>query len=104
MFEVEIHEAAIAELEALKRFDRNRILDEIDEQLSQEPNRLTRRKKALEALEPPWDRLGPVWQLSVGEYRVFYDVLESERRVIVRAVRKKPPHHTTERTLYGRKR
>ena len=104
MFAVEIHEAAVAELEALKRFDRNRILDEIEEQLTQEPTRLTRRKKVLEALEPPWDRLGPVWQLSVGDYRVFYDVLEAERRVIVRAVRKKPPHQTTEKTLSERNR
>lgn len=104
MFAVEIHEAAVVELEALNRFDRNRILDEIEEQLTQEPTRLTRRKKVLEALEPPWDRLGPVWQLSVGDYRVFYDVLDSERRVIVRAVRRKAPRQTTERTLRGRKR
>ena len=104
MFAVEIHEAAVAELEALKRFDRNRILDEIEEPLARDPNRLTRRKKILEALEPPWDRLGPVWQLSIGDYRVFYDVLERERRVIVRAVRKKSPHQTTEKALSGRKR
>jgi len=99
MFEVEIHEAAVAELKALRRYDRNRILDDIEEQLTREPNRVTQRKKILEALEPPWDRLGPVWQLSVGDFRVFYDVVEANRLVIVRAVRKKPAHRSTEDVL-----
>jgi len=29
----------------------------------------------------------PVWQLRVGEFRVFYDVDEEQEAVIVRAVR-----------------
>jgi mRNA-degrading endonuclease RelE of RelBE toxin-antitoxin system len=40
-----------------------------------------------------------VWELRVGTYRVFYDVEESERRVIVRAVRRKLPGNTTEDIL-----
>jgi mRNA-degrading endonuclease RelE of RelBE toxin-antitoxin system len=35
----------------------------------------------------------------VGEYRVFYDVGEVERVVYVRAIRRKPPHRTTEEIL-----
>ena len=58
-----------------------------------------RRKKILEAFEPPWDQLGPVWQLSVGDFRVFYDVVEPNRVVIVRAVSKKPAHRSTEEIL-----
>ena len=53
----------------------------------------------LEALEPPWDQLGPVWQLSVGDFRVFYDIVEDDRLVIVRAVRSKPAHRTTDEIL-----
>jgi mRNA-degrading endonuclease RelE of RelBE toxin-antitoxin system len=99
MFAVEIHEAAFAELEALRRYERNRILDEIEEQLTQGPNAVTGRKKILEAFEPPWDQVGSVWQLSVGDFRVFYDVVEAKRLVIVRAVRKKPAHRSTEEIL-----
>ena len=76
MYEIEIHEAAEQELDALRPYDRNRILDEIEEQLSLEPGGVTRRKKVLEAVEPPWDQVGPVWQLSVGDFRVFYDIVE----------------------------
>jgi mRNA-degrading endonuclease RelE of RelBE toxin-antitoxin system len=41
----------------------------------------------------------PVWELRVGEYRVFYDVDEVGGQVVVRAVRRKPPHKTTEEIL-----
>jgi mRNA-degrading endonuclease RelE of RelBE toxin-antitoxin system len=99
MFEIEIHEDVEAELDRLRPYDRNRILDEIEEQLTYLPTVLTKRKKFLEAIEPPWEQLGPVWQLRVGEFRVYYDVLESENLVIVRAVRKKPAHWITKEIL-----
>jgi mRNA-degrading endonuclease RelE of RelBE toxin-antitoxin system len=99
MYRIEIHEGAEVELEDLRAYDRIRVLDEIEEQLTYEPTRITRRKKILEALEPPWDQLGPVWQLRVSDYRVFYDVFEREKLIIVRAIRKKPPHRTTDETL-----
>ncbi len=99
MYEIEIHEAAESELDELRTYDRNRILDEIEEQLALEPGNATRRKKVLLALEPPWDQLGPVWQLSVRDFRVFYDIIEDDRLVIVRAVRKKPAHRTTDEIL-----
>lgn len=99
MYEIEIHEAAERELQRLRPYDRNRILDEIEEQLSHDPTTTTSHKKTLSALEPPWDQLGPVWQLRVGDYRVYYDVVEEKMLVIVRAVRKKPSHLTTEEIL-----
>ena len=64
MYEIEIHEAAESELDELRSYDRNRILDEIEEQLALTPDTATRRKKVLEALEPPWDRLGPVCEVD----------------------------------------
>lgn len=99
MYEIEIHEAAEVELDNLRPYDRNRILDDIEQQLEFEPGQVTRRKKVLEAVEPPWDQLGPVWQLSVGDFRVFYDIVEKDQLVIVRAVRKKPAHRTTDEIL-----
>lgn len=41
----------------------------------------------------------PVWELRVGEYRVFYDVDEATAIVYIRAIRHKPPHKTTEEIL-----
>ena len=99
MYEIEIHEAAESELDELRPYDRNRILNEIEEQLALQPGNATRRKKVLEALEPPWDQLRPVWQLSVGDFRVFYDIVDDDRLVIVRAVRKKTAHRTTDEIL-----
>lgn len=41
----------------------------------------------------------PLWELRVGDFRVFYDVEETSQTVHVRAVREKPPHATTEEVL-----
>ena len=38
-------------------------------------------------LVPPWHHVDPVWELRVGEYRVFYDVDEAESAVIIRAIK-----------------
>jgi len=83
----------------LKVFLRRRIVDSVDEHLSHMPTRATRRRKLLHGLIPPFDADPPIWELRVGEYRVFYDVDEIERIVYVRAVRHKPPHKTTEDIL-----
>ncbi len=99
MFLVEYAEGVAEDLSALRAFDRTRLLDRIEEQLRHEPARQTRNKKLLPGLKPPWDAVLPVWELRVGEYRVFYDVEDAERRVTIRAIRRKPPHKTTEEIL-----
>ncbi len=76
-----------------------RILDQIEEQLTVQPTQKTRNKKLLPGLKPPWDQELPVWELRAGEYRVFYDVDDADRVVTVRAIRRKPPHATTEEIL-----
>jgi mRNA-degrading endonuclease RelE of RelBE toxin-antitoxin system len=53
----------------------------------------------LVGLSPPWEYVPPIWELRVGEHRVFYDVDEEAMVVIVRAIRHKPPHKTTEEIL-----
>jgi mRNA-degrading endonuclease RelE of RelBE toxin-antitoxin system len=79
--------------------ERSHILDEIDIQLIHEPVRKTRNRKILVGLVPPWEHVPPVWELRIGEYRVFYDVDEKAKVVMVRAIRHKPPHKITEEIL-----
>jgi hypothetical protein len=50
----------------------------------------------LTALVPPWEHVPPVWQLRVGDHRVFYDVAAEARLVVVRAVRRKGRSTTEE--------
>ncbi len=88
-----------------------RIVDAVDEQLTHEPQRETRHKKTIRPDEDlGFEHLEPVWQLSVGEFRVFYDVAEHDEGVEVeaeegsavvsiRAVRHKPAHKTTKEIL-----
>ncbi|WP_152052065.1 type II toxin-antitoxin system RelE family toxin [Tautonia marina] len=96
MFTIEFAEGVTSDLKALKPFDRKQILDRIDEQLTHQPTQETRNKKILVGLVPPWEHMEPIRELRIGEYRVFYDVDEAQARVIVRAIRHKPPHATTE--------
>jgi mRNA-degrading endonuclease RelE of RelBE toxin-antitoxin system len=74
---------------------RSRILDEIEVQLTYEPMRQTRNRKVLIGVIPPWMHVNAVWELRVGEYRVFYDVDEAELHVVILGIRHKPPHKTT---------
>jgi mRNA-degrading endonuclease RelE of RelBE toxin-antitoxin system len=96
VYSVAIADSALEEIGDLRAFDGRRILDAIEEQLTHDPTVETRHRKMLPGLEPPFEAVPPVWELSVGEFRVFYDVNEDEKRVKVRAVRRKPPHKTTE--------
>ena len=50
----------------------------------------------LTGLQPDFEHDPPVWELRVGQYRVYYDVSEELKAVVVRAVREKPPHTITE--------
>ncbi|HEY7154198.1 MAG TPA: type II toxin-antitoxin system RelE/ParE family toxin [Gemmataceae bacterium] len=99
MYELEYVEGVADDLKGLRASDRKRILDKIDEQLTHNPTEETRNKKILAGLKPPWEHEEPVRELRIGKYRVFYDVDEESQRVIIRAVREKPPHQTTEEIL-----
>lgn len=94
-FRLEFSEGVVDDLARLRAFDRQAILAAIQDQLVSEPSQMTRHRKTLEGLSPPFEHVAPVWQLSVGEFRVFYDVNEEIEVVYVRAVRRKAPHKTT---------
>ncbi len=99
MYRIEYARSVAGDLSGLRAFERARILDRIEAQLKHEPTRPTRNRKIIPGLIPPWEHGEPVWELRVGEHRVFYDVDEMESMVMVRAVRHKPPHKTTEEIL-----
>ncbi|MEQ8385346.1 type II toxin-antitoxin system RelE family toxin [Coleofasciculus sp. A1-SPW-01] len=93
---IEVTDLAVEELRAIRAFDRRPILDAIRQQLTHEPTVITRNRKRLEPLVPRFETVPPIWELRVGEYRVFYDVDEDGKIVYVRAVRRKSPGQTTE--------
>ncbi len=96
-FAIEIVPSALMELESVRIFDRRRIVQAIEEQLAHEPTATTRNRKMLPDLQPSFPCEPPIWELRVGDFRVFYDVHEDV--VYVRAVRIKRPHHTTEQAI-----
>ena len=96
MFAILYEEAAQQDLADLRPFEQRRVLDEVDTQLRAKPMTPTRRKKILVGILPPWNAVRPVWQLRVGDLRVFYDVNEAPREVVVRAVRRKGTRTTEE--------
>jgi mRNA-degrading endonuclease RelE of RelBE toxin-antitoxin system len=99
MFDIEYVEDAAEDLDALHAFKRKKILDRIHEQLVDEPARATKNRKLLDGLKTPWKQERPTWELRVEDFRVFYDVDEVVRIVTIRAIRRKPPHKTTEEIL-----
>jgi mRNA-degrading endonuclease RelE of RelBE toxin-antitoxin system len=96
VFTITFGEEAVAEIDRLRAAERRRLIDAIEKQLTYQPAETTRRKKMLTSLVPAWEQVRPVWQLRVGGLRVFYDVDESTRLVIVRAVRRKERRRTEE--------
>ena len=88
MFFVDYASGVAQDLAGLRAFERARILDEIEEQLTEQPTQETRNKKLLPGLKPPWDQELPVWELRVGEYRVIYLIRNKEVLVMLIAHRK----------------
>jgi len=84
MFRVVYHPEARDEIRALPAFHRTRILDAIEVHLFRDPRPAAPRKKLLLHLNGI-----AIYQLRVGEYRVFYTFEEALRIVAVRHVRRK---------------
>jgi mRNA-degrading endonuclease RelE of RelBE toxin-antitoxin system len=71
IFNIEYTEDVVNDLMNLRAFHRKQLLDRIEEQLTHQPTQGTRNKKILTGLITPWEYEEPVWELRVGEYRVF---------------------------------
>ena len=96
MFEILFAEGAIGDLKDLPKSRRNTIVGAIERSLSTAPLTASRNRKELTGLVPPWDQVRPVWQLRVGDYRVFYDADPDGSVVIVQAIRHKARKTTGE--------
>ena len=82
-FAIEYSFPAREQLKGFRKRDQQIIVDEVDIQLSYEPDRPTRRRKRLEQ-----NPIAP-WVLRVGDFRVFYDVNTEDQLVVVLGVGRK---------------
>lgn len=99
-FAIEVAQSAEEEMTVLPVFEHRRIVDAIEQQLASEPERPTRNRKCLgDGMTADFEYVPPLWQLRVGDHRVFYQVNAPAASVVVLAVRKKPPEKTTAEVL-----
>jgi mRNA-degrading endonuclease RelE of RelBE toxin-antitoxin system len=96
VFEIRFAAGVEDDLRNIRIYYRNQILHPIEEQLVHEPDTRTRNRKLLKNLRPPSQTDASIWELRVGDYRVFYDVSATQSVVYVRAVRRKPRGTKTE--------
>ena len=80
MYEIVLTPEAIDDIRLLRKFDRQHIFREIEQQLQYQPVTETRNRKRLH----PNDLAE--WELRVGKFRVFYDVNDAALRVKIEAV------------------
>jgi len=84
MFNLNWQHEAVAEVRAIRAFDRVRILEAVSLHLVNQPDLETGPRKKL-CLEDG----STIYQLRVGDYRVFYDVDLELGAVVIRHVRRK---------------
>ena len=82
-FDIDFSEDAERHLADLRAYARTRIVDEIEVQLTHQPEARSRNRKELK--DHPLAR----WELRVGDWRVFYNVLPDEGVVRITAIGKK---------------
>ncbi len=110
MYDIRWDQDAKKDMDALKlrAHDAADIVDSVVDQLTHQAESPSRRKKIIRPEEYlPFEHLEAVWQLRVGEFRIYYDVSPPEPEeadkfegvVRIRAVRHKPPHKTTKEIL-----
>ncbi len=80
MFKIDLSDEALEELRHFRKRDSTTILDEIERQLTYQPDVETRNRKPLRA-----HPLGE-WELRVDKFRVFYDIDVENKAVLVKAV------------------
>lgn len=81
MYSIEYTEEALKDIEYFRKSERQQILEQIDIQLTYEPTVITKNRKPLRP-----NQLAE-WELRIGKYRVFYDVIEAANSEIVKIVK-----------------
>ena len=79
MFTIDLSDDALEELRQFRKRDSTTIFDEIERQLTYQPNVETRNRKPL--------RSHPLseWELRIDKFRVFYDIDIENETVLVKA-------------------
>jgi mRNA-degrading endonuclease RelE of RelBE toxin-antitoxin system len=80
MFTIDLSDDALEELRQFRKRDSTIILDEIERQLTYQPNVETRNRKPLRS-----HPLGE-WELRIDKFRAFYDIDTENETVLVKAV------------------
>lgn len=96
MFRIRFARGALDDMKRLRARDRVRVVEEIQRRLTDRPQEPDRNRKELAGLVPPWEHVKSVWEVRIGEHRVFYDVDSEAQQVIVRAIRRKGRSATKE--------
>jgi mRNA interferase RelE/StbE len=92
MFRIVVRPGAVAQIRRLRRVEAVAIIDAIETRLQFEPERVSRNR--IKRLRGKQDAM---YRLRVGEYRVFYDVVE-DQVVVVAVLHKRGPSVTTGRS------
>jgi mRNA-degrading endonuclease RelE of RelBE toxin-antitoxin system len=82
-YTIQFAKAAIEDLKYFTTRQQRQILDEVDRQLLNEPNNVTRNRKKMRA---NWLA---TWELRIGVFRVYYDVDETNAIVQIQHVAEK---------------
>ncbi|MCI0381024.1 MAG: type II toxin-antitoxin system RelE/ParE family toxin [Gemmataceae bacterium] len=98
-FDIVVDEDAKHELAQLKAFTQRKIAQAIDDQLTDEPDKGSKNRKVLKDVPADFEFEPPLWELRVGEYRVFYEVDRDRNQVQIRAIRRKPKDKRTKDIL-----
>lgn len=83
MYTIDITEDALDDLHLLRKHERERILDQVEQQLVHEPAVETRNRKELRHNDLA------TWELRVDPFRVFYDIDELNLTVGIVAIGRK---------------
>lgn len=79
-YEIRFSDEADKQVAALTARQRARLLDAVDRQLLHEPTKETRNRKPMSPEKKPF--IAP-WELRVDEMRVYYDVEEEPKAVVI---------------------
>ena len=80
MYDIEFAPGALEDLRSLRKFEQQQVLDGIESQLRHQPTVETRNRKRLRPNEIA------MWELRIGQFRVFYNVDDQRLTVRIEAI------------------
>jgi mRNA-degrading endonuclease RelE of RelBE toxin-antitoxin system len=98
-YAIEFSPKSRQEFGQLRTFDQRRVLEALENKLSNDPQVETYDRKCLGFEPANFNYVPPLWQLKAGTFRVFYEIDEAQSTVFILAVRPKPAHKTTSEVL-----